>query len=155
MVDIRTIKKLIELVKSSGVGEIEVQSGEDSVRISLQSSAAPASAMMTVAPPAVSAPAAVAVAEPVIKDEPVVVDEGHTLASPMVGTVYLASSPGAKPIVEVGQHVSVGDTVCLVEAMKMFNAIEADCSGIIRARLIENGQAIEFGQSLFLIDPDN
>ena len=147
-VDIRTIKKLIELINETGVGEIEVHSGEDSVRISRNSSttaSAPAPTQQIIAAP-VAAPAAAATEEP--SSAPVA---GHTMKSPMVGTAYLSAKPGEKPFVEVGQRVNVGDVVCMVEAMKMFNKIEADRAGVISARLIENEQPVEFDQPLFII----
>ena len=154
MVDIRTIKKLIELIDKTGVSEIEVKSGEDSVRISKQmQTTVVAQAPVAVAGQPVAAPVTgVAAVESSVAVE--AKQDGYTLSSPMVGTVYLASSPGAKPMVEVGQRVEVGDTVCLIEAMKMFNAIEADRAGVISARLIENEQPVEFGQPLYIIDTD-
>jgi acetyl-CoA carboxylase biotin carboxyl carrier protein len=145
--DIRKVKKLIELLEESQVAEIEIHEGEESVRISRM----PMQAVVQVAPtaPATAAPPPVAavsapVAEP---DKP----DGHTVTSPMVGTFYEAASPGAKPFVQMGQEVSVGDTLCIVEAMKMLNQIEADKAGKITARLVENGQPVEFGQALFVI----
>jgi acetyl-CoA carboxylase biotin carboxyl carrier protein len=152
--DMRKIKKLIDLVKESGVGELEVTSGDDSVRISLASSAAPAATtpIYVQDTPVNPAPATSQAPAPAVAPEPH--KEGHTLTSPMVGTVYLASSPGEAPFVEVGQHVSAGETICIIEAMKMFNQIEADISGKISARLIENGEPVEFEQALFVITPD-
>lgn len=152
--DTRKIRKLIELVKTTGIGELEVKSGDESVRISCQTTtstqaAAPQATVMHVADtpaPAPSAPQEAAKSTP----EP----EGHTLCSPMVGTVYLATTPGDPPLVAVGDHVNVGDTLCLVEAMKMFNKIEADVAGKVSARLIENEQPVEYDQPLFIIDPD-
>jgi len=149
--DIRKVKKLIELLDESGVAEIEIHEGEESVRISRYSSAAAAAPV--VAPAVVSAPAAPAPAsEPVAVKEDKGVPAGHAVESPMVGTFYSAPSPGAKPFVEVGSGVSVGDTLCIVEAMKMLNQIEADKAGTIKAILVENGQPVEFGQPLFVID---
>ena len=147
--DIRKVKKLIELLEESQIAEIEIHEGEESVRISRLQAAAPVAAapVAYAAPapaPAAAAPAESAPAEPA---KP----EGHTVTSPMVGTFYEASSPGAKPFVEVGQQVNVGDTLCIIEAMKMLNQIEADKAGTISARLVENGQPVEFGQSLFVI----
>lgn len=157
--DIRKIKKLIDLLNESGVGEIEVTSGEESVRISRSIPGSQATSYM--APPVIQQPATHAAPVPQAPAshatqpaEPDNGHDGHTLESPMVGTVYLASTPGAKPFVEVGQHVNVGDTVCIIEAMKMFNQIEADCSGVISARLIENAEPVEFEQPLFVITPD-
>jgi acetyl-CoA carboxylase biotin carboxyl carrier protein len=148
--DIRKVKKLIELLEESHVAEIEIHEGEESVRISRMPTSVPAPAMMPAAPMAVpaAAPAATPVAEtPVEAAEP----EGHKVKSPMVGTFYEAPSPGAKPFVQVGQQVNVGDTLCIVEAMKMLNQIEADKAGKVTAKLIENGQPVEFGQALFVI----
>jgi acetyl-CoA carboxylase biotin carboxyl carrier protein len=146
--DIRKVKKLIELLEESQIAEIEIHEGEESVRISRLQSVAPVAA----APVAVAAPVA---ATPALAPEPAsaepVKHEGHTITSPMVGTFYEAPSPGAKPFVEVGQQVNVGDTLCIIEAMKMLNQIEADKAGTVSARLVENGQPVEFGQSLFVI----
>lgn len=152
--DTRKIRKLIELVKETGIGELEVTSGEESVRISCQTNvvtaapqhipvAAPLSA------PAIAAPAAAESVAAAKKPEP---QDGHHVKSPMVGTAYLAPTPGAKPFVSVGQHVEVGDTLCLIEAMKMFNKIEADVAGVVSARLIDNGTPVEYDQPLFIID---
>jgi acetyl-CoA carboxylase biotin carboxyl carrier protein len=153
--DIRKVKKLIELLEESEVAEIEIHEGEESVRISrMPQGTAPvpqyiqAPAMAAAPPPAAPAPPA----EPASAPAEEAVPEGHTVNSPMVGTFYEAPSPGAKPFVEVGQQVSVGDTLCIIEAMKMLNQIEADKAGKITARLVENGQPVEFGQSLFVID---
>lgn len=145
--DTRKIKKLIELVKETGIGELEVKSGEDSVRISCQISGVPVSHMMP-SPPAGPAPALNA--EPPAPEKSL--PTGHHVTSPMVGTVYLSATPGKPPFVSVGQNVKVGDTLCLVEAMKMFNKIEADKSGVISARLVDNESPVEFDQPLFIID---
>jgi acetyl-CoA carboxylase biotin carboxyl carrier protein len=142
--DIRKIKKLIELINETGIGEIEVTSGEESVRIS-RGVCGPAPTYVTAAAPAalpVAAPTATAPKKP----------DGYSLKSPMVGTAYLSASPGDAPFVKVGQRVNVGDTVCMIEAMKMFNKIEADKAGVISARLVENEQPVEFDQPLFIID---
>jgi acetyl-CoA carboxylase biotin carboxyl carrier protein len=145
--DIRKVKKLIELLESSGIAEIEIKEGEESVRISRTSSApityAPAP-MPAAAPP--PPPAAEAAEKPVDS-----VPAGHRVTSPMVGTFYHASSPGAKPFVEVGQSVGEGDTLCIIEAMKMLNQIEADRAGVVKAILVENGQPVEYGEPLFVI----
>ena len=149
--DIRKVKKLIELLEESQVAEIEIHEGEESVRISRMPTSVPAPAVIQAAPAAI--PAAATAAAPVAEApaaEPAE-PEGHKVTSPMVGTFYEAPSPGAKPFVEVGQKVSVGDTLCIVEAMKMLNQIEADKAGKVAARLVENGQPVEFGQSLFVI----
>lgn len=151
--DIRKVKKLIELLEESQVAEIEIHEGEESVRISRMPQCVPAQTLVQAAPPVMMAEAAAAapVAAPMPADEPAV-PEGHTVDSPMVGTFYEAASPGVKPFVEVGQQVSVGDTLCIIEAMKMLNQIEADKAGKVTARLVENGQPVEFGQALFVIN---
>ena len=147
--DIRKIKKLIELVEESGIAELEITEGEESVRIHRGSSQAAApvhyAAPAPVAAPAAPAPVAAAPAEP---EAPA----GHTVKSPMVGTFYRASSPTAKAFVEVGQSVNVGDTLCIVEAMKMMNQIESDKAGVVKAILVENQEAVEFDQPLFIIE---
>jgi len=140
--DIRKVKKLIELLEESGIAEIEIREGEESVRISRYG----ASPMVMQAPAPVAA-AAARPAEPAADAVPA----GHMVKSPMVGTFYRSSNPGAKPFVEVGQRVSVGETLCIIEAMKMLNQIEADAAGEIAAILVENGQPVEFGQPLFVI----
>ena len=154
--DIRKIKKLIELLEESGVAEIEIHEGEESVRISRQAQASPAPVAMAPAPaPAVTAvtaeipaPAAPAeAAESSASDIP----EGHQVTSPMVGTLYRASAPGQPNFVEVGQKVNVGDTLCIIEAMKMFNQIEADKAGTVVAILVDNGEPVEYGQPLVVI----
>ena len=160
--DIRKIKKLIELINETGVGEIEVKSGEESVRISrmpdVQKAQAYVPTAAAYAPPAMPVAAMEEAMQPSEglertshkKREP----EGHSVKAPMVGTVYLASTPGAKPLVDVGQRVSVGETLCLIEAMKMFNKIEADKAGVVSARLVNNEQPVEYDQPLFIIDSD-
>ncbi|GAA3537198.1 acetyl-CoA carboxylase biotin carboxyl carrier protein [Zobellella aerophila] len=152
--DIRKIKKLIELVEESGIAELEISEGEESVRIS-RYGAAPTMAMphyqMQAAPvPANPGPAPVAAAAPVAEAAPEV--SGHVMRSPMVGTFYRAPSPGAKNFAEVGQSVKAGDTLCIVEAMKMMNQIEADKSGVIKAIVAENGMPVEFDEPLFIIE---
>jgi acetyl-CoA carboxylase biotin carboxyl carrier protein len=148
--DIRKVKKLIELLEESQVAEIEIHEGEESVRISRMPQAVPAQTFVQAPPAMMAAPAAAAPAAAPVADEPAV-PEGHTVDSPMVGTFYEAASPGAKPFVDVGQQVNAGDTLCIIEAMKMLNQIEADKSGKVTARLVENGQPVEFGQALFVI----
>lgn len=157
--DIRKIKKLIELLEQSEVDEIEVHEGEESVRIrrSPPVVAAPGAGVSYVAtppPPALSpVPAAPAVPEPA----PVAAEAealGHTVTSPMVGTYFSASSPGSRPFVNVGQRIEVGDTLCIIEAMKILNQVEADCAGVVSAVLVENGQPVEYGQPLFIVDLD-
>lgn len=148
--DIRKIKKLIELINETGIGEIEVTSGEESVRISRSTSQIAPMAQQPVAmpAPALAPVAAAAPAAPAAAAEP----EGHQVKSPMVGTAYLSSTPGEPPFIKIGQRVNVGDTLCLIEAMKMFNKIEADKAGVVSARLVENEQPVEFDQPLFIID---
>jgi acetyl-CoA carboxylase biotin carboxyl carrier protein len=150
--DLRKLKTLIELVETSGIAELEIQEGEERVRIT-RSLAPSAHTVMMHAPVApapqpatVAVPAAPALA-PAVAEEP----SGHVVKSPMVGTFYRAASPGAKTFVEVGDTVKEGDTLCIVEAMKLMNEIEADASGVVKAVLAENGQPVEFGQPLFLL----
>jgi acetyl-CoA carboxylase biotin carboxyl carrier protein len=149
--DIRKIKKLIELVEESGIAELEITEGEESVRINRYSNAPVVAAQpQQFAAPAPAAPAAAPVAEaaPAAAAEPA----GHKVLSPMVGTFYSAASPEAPKYVEVGQSVNVGDTLCIVEAMKMMNQIEADKAGVVKAILVENGEPVEFDQPLFIIE---
>lgn len=148
--DIRKVKKLIELLEESDIGEIEIHEGEESVRISRNSKQVPqmmASAPMMMAPPMASAPAAEA---PTPASETQI--SGHKVNSPMVGTFYRAPSPGAASFVEEGQSVKAGDTLCIIEAMKLLNQIEADKAGTIKAILVENGQPVEYDQPLFVIE---
>ena len=153
MMDVRKIQKLISLLEGSDVAEIEIKEGEDSVRISrintgmVMPAAAPAQyyAPAPVAPTATAAPA--------IETAPAAkIPSGHVVESPMVGTFYRASSPGSKAFAEVGQTVKVGDTLCIIEAMKMLNQIQSDKAGTIQAILVENEQPVEFGQPLFIIE---
>ena len=150
--DLRKLKKLIDLVQESGIGEIEITEGEEKVRISRQS-AAPA---MMMAQPAMQAyvPGPGGPGAPAMPTAPVAPPQptGHSLKSPMVGTFYRAPSPGAPPFVEVGQAVSKGQTLCIIEAMKLLNEIECDIAGTVKAILVENGQPVEYGQPLFLIE---
>ena len=146
--DIRKIKKLIELIEDSDIAEIEIHEGEESVRVSRATSFAPVAAPVAVA--AAPAPAA-PVAAPAAADEEDKID-GHSVNSPMVGTFYRAASPGAKPFAEVGQSVGVGDTLCIIEAMKILNQIESDKAGKITKILVENGQPVEYNQPLFVIE---
>ena len=151
--DIRKVKKLIELLEESGIAEIEIKEGEESVRISRQSQTGPAmlAAPAAMAPVPVAAAPAAAVETPAAEPAGGAI-EGHAIKSPMVGTFYRAPSPGASPFVEVGQTVSAGDTLCIIEAMKLLNQIEADKTGTIKAILVENGQPVEYDQPLFIID---
>ncbi len=149
--DIRKVKKLIELLDESGVAEIEIHEGEESVRISRYSQNAPTAAPVQYAPAA--APAPVAEAAPAAAESSAdATPSGHSVDSPMVGTYYGAASPGAKNFVNVGDTVAEGDTVCIIEAMKILNQIEADKSGVVKAILVENGQPVEFGQPLVIIE---
>jgi acetyl-CoA carboxylase biotin carboxyl carrier protein len=149
--DLRKLKKLIDLVQESGIAELEVTEGEERVRISravpgqTTMMAMPAAAPVHVAAPVAAAPAgpAAAPAEPKV--------EGHVVKSPMVGTFYRAPSPGAKVFVEVGDRVNAGDTLCIIEAMKLLNEIEADATGVVKEVYVENGQPVEYGEPLFLI----
>ena len=151
--DIRKVKKLIELIEQSGVAEIEIHEGEESVRISRHGSgAAPLvmpSHLMMGQPPGVGAAAPSARTED--KAAELTEPQGHLVRSPMVGTVYRAPSPGSKPFVEEGQHVKVGDTLCIIEAMKILNQIECEKSGTVKRILVENGQPVEYNQPLFVI----
>ncbi len=151
--DIRKIKKLIELVEESGIAELEITEGEESVRIHRGSSqaAAPIHYSAPVAAPAAPVAPAAAAPAPAAEAEPAA-PAGHTVKSPMVGTFYRASSPTAKEFVQVGQSVNVGDTLCIVEAMKMMNQIESDKAGVVKAILVENQDAVEFDQPLFIIE---
>ncbi len=148
--DIRKVKKLIELLEESGIAEIEIREGEDAVRISRfpQGGVAP---MVAAAPMPVAMPAAAPATEEPAAEEPAG-PAGHTVTSPMVGTFYGAPAPGAKPFVEIGSQVQAGDTLCIIEAMKMMNQIESDAAGKVTAILVENGEPIEFGQPLFIIE---
>jgi acetyl-CoA carboxylase biotin carboxyl carrier protein len=148
--DIRKVKKLIELLDESGIAEIEITEGEESVRISRYSQnapvmAAPVAAALPAAPPAPAvAPAPAVLAEPE--------EDGFEVTAPMVGTFYAASSPGAAPYVQVGDRVNEGDTLCIIEAMKMMNQIEADVSGAVKSIRLQSGEPVEFGQTLIVID---
>lgn len=147
--DLRKLKTLIELVEASGIAELEISEGEERVRITrniapIQQMYAQAPQQQFVQAPAASAPVAAIAAEPVI-------EEGHVVKSPMVGTFYRSPSPGSKQFVDIGQNVNSGDTLCIIEAMKLLNEIDTDHSGVIKAILVENGQPVEFGQPLFVI----
>ena len=147
--DLRKLKKLIDLVEASGIAELEITEGEEKVRIAKSIAGAPM--MMAPQPqyfqagaPAAAAPVATAPAEEAVP-------EGHIVRSPMVGTFYRAPAPGSKNFAEVGQSVNAGDTLCIIEAMKLLNEIEADQGGVIKAILVENGQPVEYGEPLFVI----
>jgi acetyl-CoA carboxylase biotin carboxyl carrier protein len=157
--DIRKVKKLIELLEESGIAEIEISEGEESVRISRYPTGAAAAAPVVHYAPAPSAPvhaAVAAAAAPVASAAaPVPAAAGkpdHTVTAPMVGTFYSAATPGAKPFVDIGSEVNVGDTLCIIEAMKMMNQIESDKAGRVTAVLVKNGEPVEFGQPLFMIE---
>lgn len=153
--DIRKIKKLIELVEESGISELEITEGEESVRIHRSGSSAQAVPMQYAPQPqfAAAAPAAqTAPSAPAPAPEVAPAISGHIMCSPMVGTFYRSSSPGVKSFVEVGQKVNVGDTLCIIEAMKMMNQIESDKSGVIKQILVENQDPVEFDQPMFVIE---
>lgn len=149
--DLRKLKKLIDLVEESGISELELTEGEEKVRISrhLMPSAAPVNYQTVYTPPPVSA-AAPEVAETASVSSPAAID-GHVVKSPMVGTFYRSPSPDTKSFVDVGSSVDIGDTLCIIEAMKLLNEIEADKAGVIKAILVENGQPVEYGEPLFII----
>lgn len=150
--DLRKLKKLIDLVEESGISELELTEGEEKVRISraLMQSSAPVTHYVSA--PAVAAPVAPANSAPAAAATPAATEpEGKIIKSPMVGTFYRASSPDAKPFVDVGSSVSAGDTVCIIEAMKLLNEIESEHTGVIKKIFIENGQPVEYGEPLFLI----
>ena len=158
--DIRKVKKLIELLDESGIAEIEITEGEESVRISRYAAGAPAVAApapVTIAAPA-SAPApapAAAPSESAPAPAPAAEgsdEDGFEVAAPMVGTYYSAASPGAAPYVQVGDRVNEGDTLCIIEAMKMMNQIEVDVAGVVKSIRVQNGEPVEYGQTLFVID---
>jgi len=147
--DLRKLKTLIELVESSGIGELEIQEGEERVRITRAVAPAPQGQLLTTAPGIATAPVAATVpAAPALPAQP----EGHLVKSPMVGTFYRSASPGAKPFVEVGDSVQVGDPLCIIEAMKLMNEIESDQAGVVKQILVENGQPVEFGQPLVIVE---
>ncbi len=157
--DIRKVKKLIELLNESGIAEIEITEGEESVRISRYAAGAPAAPVAAAPPVAAAAPAptaapaqapaaAPASAAPAVDLE----DDGFLVIAPMVGTYYASSTPDAAPYVQVGDRINEGDTLCIIEAMKMMNQIEADTSGVIKSIRVQDGEPVEYGQTLFVID---
>jgi acetyl-CoA carboxylase biotin carboxyl carrier protein len=148
--DIRKVKKLIELLEESGIAEIEIHEGEESVRISRHPSGPTWVASPVAGQPGPGAPAIAPTATG--GEAPAPPQEGHTITAPMVGTFYGAPAPGAKPFVQIGSKVEVGDTLCIIEAMKMMNQIECDTAGTIVAVLAENGEPVEFGQPLFIVE---
>jgi acetyl-CoA carboxylase biotin carboxyl carrier protein len=151
--DLRKLKTLIDLVQQSGIAELEITEGEERVRISRGASGAQGAAPVQVytLPAAGAAPAAAAPAAPAAEAEAPAAPEGHVIRSPMVGTFYRSSAPGAKAFVEIGQAVKSGDTLCIIEAMKLLNEIEADQDGVVKAILMENGQPVEYGEPLFIL----
>jgi acetyl-CoA carboxylase biotin carboxyl carrier protein len=146
--DLRKLKKLIDLVQESGIAELEITEGEEKVRISRVGQTAHGTVMTMPQAAAVPMVAAAAAAPALEAPSPV---EGHVVKSPMVGTFYRAASPGAKTFVEVGDRVNQGDTLCIIEAMKLLNEIEADQGGVVKEVYVENGQPVEYGEPLFLI----
>lgn len=152
--DLRKLKKLIDLVEASGIAELEITEGEEKVRIS-RSTSSSQTQVATALPLSVPQPGSVATAPPpggAGAAAAAVLPEGHVVKSPMVGTFYRSSAPGANPFVEIGQTVKAGDTLCIIEAMKLLNEIESDKSGTIKAVLAENGQPVEYGEPLFVIE---
>lgn len=149
--DLRKLKKLIDLVQESGIAELEITEGEEKVKI-VKGGAVVSAAHAPPAGPSVSVvepAAAVAASAPVA--EPAAGQEGYVVKAPMVGTFYRSPSPDAKPFIEVGQPIKEGQTICIIEAMKLMNEIEADASGVVKAILVENGQPVEYGQPLFIV----
>ena len=146
--DLRKLKKLIDLVQESGIAELEITEGEEKVKI--VKGGVVVTAPVSAPAPLVEARAAQSTA-PGPASEPEPAQEGHVVKAPMVGTFYRSPSPDAKPFVEVGQAVKEGDTICIIEAMKLMNEIEADASGTVKAILVENGQPVEYGQPLFIL----
>ena len=147
--DLRKLKKLIDLVQESGIAELEITEGEEKVKI-VKGGVVSVSAPPIMAMPA-AAPAHAPAATPAAADTADAGQDGHVVKAPMVGTFYRSPSPDAKVFVEVGQAVKEGDTICIIEAMKLMNEIEADASGVVKAILVENGQPVEYGQPLFII----
>jgi acetyl-CoA carboxylase biotin carboxyl carrier protein len=149
--DLRKLKTLIDLVQNSGISELEISEGEEKIRIAKHHHVAPGTTMIQMPMESPATGAAVAPA-PTIAAEPVAdVPAGTEVKAPMVGTFYRSGSPGSPSFVDVGQAVKIGDTLCIIEAMKLMNEIESDVAGVIKAILVENGQAVEYGQPMFLI----
>ncbi len=148
--DLRKLKKLIDLVQESGISELEVTEGEEKVRIAKHIAGPAPVSYVAQAPAAAPVAAAPAAAAPAASTE-AALPEGHVVKSPMVGTFYRSSAPGGKPLAEVYQSVSAGEPLCIIEAMKLMNEIEADAAGVIKAILVENGEPVEFGEPLFII----
>jgi acetyl-CoA carboxylase biotin carboxyl carrier protein len=151
--DLRKLKKLIDLVEESGITELEVTEGEEKVRIAKNGGhGMPQVAAMPMAMPVAAAPASMVGAPSAAEAATPPAEEGHMVKAPMVGTFYRASAPGAKAFVDIGQKVAVGDTLCVIEAMKLMNEIETDRAGVVKAVLVENGQPVEYGEPLFIIE---
>ncbi|MBS1144823.1 MAG: acetyl-CoA carboxylase biotin carboxyl carrier protein [Proteobacteria bacterium] len=149
--DLRKLKKLIDLVQESGISELEVTEGEEKVRIAKHYGAVATAPQQYYAAAPMPAPAGAPAASAVNLDDEDELPEGHIVKSPMVGTFYRSPSPGAEAFVQIGQSVKQGETLCIIEAMKLLNEIEADASGVVKAILIENGEPVEFGEPLFVI----
>jgi acetyl-CoA carboxylase biotin carboxyl carrier protein len=155
--DLRKLKKLIDLVQESGISELEITEGEEKVRINRVGHSAPPNIMAMSPAPALAVPTATAAApvaatgEVAVQPAEVAETDGHTVKSPMVGIFYRSASPGTEAFAQVGQSVSAGDTLCIIEAMKLLNEIEADADGTIKTILVDNGQPVEYGQPLFVI----
>lgn len=154
--DLRKLKTLIDLVQNAGISELEISEGEEKIRIAKYMPAAPANTMVGMpmsvpAPTAMAMPAAVVMPAPVAEAAAPAAPEGHVMKAPMVGTFYRSGSPGVPAFIELGQAVKQGDTLCIIEAMKLMNEIEADADGVIKAILVDNGQPVEFDQPLFVI----
>lgn len=154
--DLRKLKTLIDLVQNAGISELEISEGEEKIRIAKYMPAAPVNTMVGMpmsvpAPTAMAMPAAAAMPAPVAEAAAPAAPEGHVMKAPMVGTFYRSGSPGVPAFIELGQAVKQGDTLCIIEAMKLMNEIEADADGVIKAILVDNGQPVEFDQPLFVI----
>jgi acetyl-CoA carboxylase biotin carboxyl carrier protein len=154
--DLRKLKTLIDLVQNSGISELEISEGEERIRIAKHLAAAPAATLVSM--PVTTAGIGPGTLPPAVEPAPTIgaettpaEPEGHVMKAPMVGTFYRSSGPDAAPFVEVGQTVQAGDTLCVIEAMKLMNEIEADVSGVIKSIQVENGQAVEYGQPMFVI----
>jgi acetyl-CoA carboxylase biotin carboxyl carrier protein len=155
--DIRKVKKLIEMLEESSLAEIEIREGEESIRISRASTVGGQTAVSTIAAPGAVPGAAIPTPAPAgaangTAEAAAAIPPGHAVTSPMVGTFYRSPNPGAKPFVDIGSEVKVGDPLCIIEAMKMMNQIESDKAGVVKAILKENGQPVEFGEPLFVIE---
>jgi acetyl-CoA carboxylase biotin carboxyl carrier protein len=149
--DLRKLKKLIDLVQESGIAELEITEGEEKVKIVKGGGVSISQAPLATPSPAPAAEPRAAGGPAAPPAEPAAGQEGHVLKAPMVGTFYRSASPDAKPFIEVGQTIKEGQTICIIEAMKLMNEIEADASGVVKAILVENGQPVEYGQPLFII----